>query len=431
MRVVFYSYGTRGDAQPQVVLASLLRERGYEVRVAAPENLRPFVEKAGIEYAPLFGSSQEILESEAGRRWLSAGNVRAFMKALAEINARINPRVFASAAEAARDADAIVGGTLAEDLAYSLAQHRRVPYVVAQTIPFETTRAYPSPVVTTAQLPGFLNRLTYALFRRVAWPVNRDTLNPFRASLGLAPLPTTILTRAADFAHPVLQLWSEHVLPPPGDAASTQTTTGFIRMPAAVRERLGEATPPPGLATWLASGPAPVYLGFGSMPVLDPVAMVKEALAVAETLDLRLVLSAGWTELGDVQALAGARAIFIRNVDHAWLLPQCVAAVHHGGAGTTAASVEAGVPTVVCSVFADQPFWGARVTRLGVGAHVPFAKLDRTTLLAALRTVLTPEVRQRAAALGARLRAEDGAGTAADHLVRQLAPYAQSVKAAG
>lgn len=431
MRVVFFSYGTRGDAQPQVVLASMLRERGYEVRVAAPENLRGFVEGAGVEYAPLFGSSQEILESEEGRKWLSSGNVRAFMKAIGKINARINPDVFRTALAAAEGADAIVGGTLMEDAAYTLAQKLNVPFVLAHTIPFETTGEYPSPLVTTARIPfAFLNRFTYALFRKLAWDVNRSTMNPFRESLGLQPLATTILAGAHEHGAPVLQLWSEQVLPRPADAASNLTTTGFVRMPPSVRQRLGEATPPAPLVEWLARGKPPVYLGFGSMPVLDPAAMAQEVLAVARELDVRVVLSAGWTDLSQVQSLAGDQLFFLRTVDHSWLLPQCVAAVHHGGAGTTAASLEAGVPTVVCSVFADQPFWGARVTRLGVGAHVPFAKLNRKTLAAALRTVLQDEVRRNASALGERLRAEDGTKAAVDALVQRIGAGTRGVAAA-
>lgn len=422
MRVVFYSNGTRGDAQPQVVLASVLRERGYEVRVAAPENLRAFVEGAGVEYAPLACNSQEILESESGRRWLSSGNVRAFMKEIGEISARINPGVFASAALAAEGADAIVGGTLCEDLAFTLAQKRRLPFLLAHTIPFEATGEYPSPFVTTARLPfAFLNRLTFKLFRKLSWDTNRSTLNPYRESLGLEPRTTTLLAGAHEHDIPVLQLWSEHVLPRPADAAPQIENTGYIRMTATVRQHLGEAQPPDTLVEWLGRGPAPVYLGFGSMPVLDPLAMTKDVLAVADELDLRIVLSAGWTDLGAVQPLANERIVFIRSVDHGWLLPQCAAAVHHGGAGTTAASLEAGVPTVVCSVFADQPFWGARVTRLGVGAHVPFAKLNRRMLAEALRTAGRDDVRRRAAALGERLRAEDGTAAAADAIARHFA----------
>jgi sterol 3beta-glucosyltransferase len=427
MRIVFFSYGTRGDVQPQVVLASALRERGHQVRVGAPENLRGFVEAAGVEYAPLYGNSQEILESETGRRWLSSGNVRAFMKAAAEIGARIIPEICRNAADATRDADAIVGGTLIEDLSFTLAEKRGVPFLLGHTIPFERTGEYPSPIVTTARLPfAFLNRWTYSLYRKLAWPVNRDLLNPYRQSIGLAPLASTIVTGAGERDYPVLQLWSEHVLPRPADAAPNIRTTGYTRLPPPLRQRLGEATPPAGLVDWLAAGPPPVYLGFGSMPVLDPPAMARQVLAVAEELRVRVILSAGWTDLGAVQHLAGERAFLLRAVDHSWLLPQCAAAVHHGGQGTTAASLEAGVPTVVCSVFADQPFWGARVARMGVGAHVPFARLDQRTLAAALRSSLRDDVRQRAAALGAKLRAEDGTARAVEAMVALLgAPQRQ------
>ncbi len=423
MRIAFLSYGTRGDAQPQVVLASALSARGYRVRVAAPENLRRLVEDAGIEYAPLFGNSQEILESEAGRRWLSSGNVRAFMKEIGAISAKINPQIFESAVRATSDADAIVGGTLAEDLSFTLAQKRDVPFVLAHTIPFEVTGEYACPLVTTARLPfGFLNRLTYGLFRKLGWEVNRSTLNPFRESLGLAPLPTTILGGAHEHVDTILQLWSAHVVPHPADAAPARTTTGYVRMTPETRERLGEATPPAAFVDWLGRGPAPVYLGFGSMPVLDPEGMANAALAVATELDLRIVLSAGWTSSSAVERLANERAFFLRSVDHSWLLRRCVAAVHHGGAGTTAASLEAGIPTLICSVFADQPFWGARVSRLGVGAHVPFAKLDRRTLAGALRDILTEDVRTRAANLGEKLRAEDGTTAAVEAIVKKLGP---------
>lgn len=439
MRVVFFSYGTRGDAQPQVVLASTLQERGYQVRVCAPENLRAFVEASGIEYAPLFGNSQEILESEDGRRWLRSGNVRAFMKAAAEIVTLVNPEVFKGALAAVQDADAIVGGTLAENLAFTLAEHKKLPLVLGHTIPYETTGAYPSPLVTRARLPlSSLNRLTHALFRKLAWGIHRDTLNPFRVSLGLAPLSSTIVgaahTRRAAAAAPggerVLQLWSEHVLPHPADAAPHVATTGYLRVPPALRERLGEAKPPPTLVDWLARGKPPVYFGFGSMPVLDPRAMAQQVLDVATALDVRVVLSAGWTRTADMRSLTGDRLRVIDAVDHGWLLPQCAAAVHHGGAGTTAASLEAGAPTLVCSVFADQPFWGERVARLGVGAHVPFAKLSPESLADGLRAVLGDDVRARAASLAARLRGEDGVATAVAAIVARIGAPRSSTLAA-
>lgn len=421
MRVVFYSYGTRGDAQPQVALAAGLALHGIDVRVAAPENLRSFVERAGVEYAPLHGNSQEIMESESGQKWLRSGNVRAFMSEAAKLCEKIDPDVFRMGLDAARDADAIVGGTLAEDLAFTLAEHRKIPFAFGHTIPFETTGAYPNPCVTPNPLPfAALNRFTYWLFRKLATGVHAKSLATFRRDLGLPPLPTTVVSRAAELGVPALQLWSEHLVPHPADAAPGAVTTGFLRMPPSVRARLGEAAPPASLTSWIDAGPPPVYVGFGSMPLPTLSEFAADLRAIAEELGIRIALSGGWNDVAAVQHLAGDALQFIEPVDHGWLFPRCAAVVHHGGAGTTAAGLEAGVPTVICSFFADQPFWGARVEKLGVGAHLPIVKLTRPRLTDAVRRVLTDDVRGKAKALGEKLRAEDGNARAVAALVRML-----------
>jgi sterol 3beta-glucosyltransferase len=417
MRFVFFSYGTRGDAQPQVALAAGLRERGFEARVAAPENLRSFVERAGIEYAPLHGNSQTILESEEGQRWLRSGNVRAFMGSVAKIAREIDPHVFASGLEAARGADVIVGGTLIEELSVTLAEHLRVPFTFAHTIPAEPTGEYPNPLVATSKLPfAFLNRATYALFRQLAFPIHRDAINVFRRELGLPPQTAIALGRARQLGLPALQLWSRHLVPHPADADAQAVTTGSIRVPAAVRARLGEATPPPELAAWLDAGPAPVYVGFGSMPMPTLEAFSRDVLALAESLDLRFIVCGGWNDTEAVSALAGPRVHFVRSVDHSWLFPRCLVVVHHGGAGTTFAAAESGVPSVICSFFADQPFWGSRIAALGTGAHVPFVKLNQRTLRSALQRALDEDTRRKAAELGRKLRDEDGNARALDAL---------------
>jgi len=419
MRVVFFSYGTRGDAQPQVALAAGLQERGFETRVAAPENLRGFVERSGVAYAPLHGNSQAILESPEGQRWLRSGNVREFTNSVARINRELDPHIFASGLDAARGADLIVGGTLIEELSVTLAEHLRVPFTFAHTIPLEPTGAFPCPLVTTANLPfAFLNRATWGLFRRLVFPLHRDAINVFRRQLGLPPQVATAVGGARELGVPVLQLWSRHLVPHAADADARAVTTGSIRLPAAVRARLGEAVPPPDLLTWLAEGPPPVYVGFGSMPMPTLESFGRDVLSLAEELDLRFLVCGGWNDTDAVHQLAGPRMQIVRSVDHGWIFPRCAVVVHHGGAGTTFAAAEAGVPSVVCSFFADQPFWGSRVAALGAGAHVPFASLTRSTLRSALRRALREETRSRAAALGRQLRAEDGNARALDALER-------------
>jgi sterol 3beta-glucosyltransferase len=421
MRVVFFSYGTRGDAQPQVALAAGLEQHGFKTRIAAPENLRGFIERAGIDYSPLYGNSQEIMESESGKRWLESGNVAAFMKEAAAISARIDPDVFRCGIEAARDADAIIGGTLAEDLAFTLAEHRRVPFAFAHTIPMETTGDYANPFVTQRNLSfRSLNRATFALFRLLTGRMHAKTLREFRRTLGLRPRSGTVLSRAADLGVPALQLWSPHLLPHQSDAGPKTITTGFLRLPQAVRDRLGEKAPPEDLVRWLDAGPPPVYIGFGSMPVPSLTQFAQDILEIGRSLKVRFALAPGWNDVEAVRHLQCDGLHLVPPVDHGWLFPRCLAAVHHGGAGTTAASLEAGIPTVICSFFADQPFWGARVEHLGVGAHLPRTKMTRDSLEAAIHRALTGGVRRQAQEIGTKLRSEDGNARAVEALLDML-----------
>ncbi len=420
MRIAFFSYGTRGDVQPHLGLAASLVEQGHSVVVCAPENLRRFVESAGLPYAPLQGNSQEILDSEEGKRMLSEGDIRSFLKAMGEMGPKIWPPVFRDMLQAAQGADLIVGTTFCEDSAPTIAEHLKLPYILIRTMPIDRTSDLPHPLVTAARLPRFLNSVTHWLFDKMYWASLQHLLNPFRASLGLPPRQHTVAFETPTNGGPVIELFSEHVVQRRSDKPSHVVTAGYQRLPASVRAKMGESAPPAGLEAWLANGPPPIYLGFGSMPVRDPVAHTRMALGAAKELGMRVILAAGWTDLSAVHDQQSDQVFFVKTVDHGWLFPKCAAVVHHGGAGTAAASLESGVPTVICSVFADQPYWGSRVVRLGVGAHVPYAKLDQARLTKALRVALQDETKKRASALGEKLRAEDGNAAALREFAKHL-----------
>jgi sterol 3beta-glucosyltransferase len=179
---------------------------------------------------------------------------------------------------------------------------------------------------------------------------------------------------------------------------------------------------------FLDAGPPPVFVGFGSMPTPDPVGLVRDVVGVLARAGQRVVFSAGLAGLSvdpltGLRTLSGGRAevIGIGPAPHEVLFHRCAVVVHHGGAGTTAAAVRAGVPQVVVPHAADQPYWGRRMADLGV-AGPPIARKDLTParLAAALEVALSPGARSAAYALGGRVRAEDGAGDAArlidDHL---------------
>jgi UDP:flavonoid glycosyltransferase YjiC (YdhE family) len=206
---------------------------------------------------------------------------------------------------------------------------------------------------------------------------------------------------------PVLYGFSPSVLPPPPDWSSEVHVTGywFLDPPE-------DWTPPSRLVAFLEAGPPPLYIGFGSMGSRDPQKtsqLVLEALAPAKQ---RAVILSGWggLETADLPA----HAIAVDSVPFSWLFPRCAAVVHHGGAGTTAAGLRAGVPSVVIPFFGDQPFWGRHVAELGVGpAPIPRRKLTAERLARTIEIAVGDAgMRRRAAELGTAIRAEDGVAQA-------------------
>jgi UDP:flavonoid glycosyltransferase YjiC (YdhE family) len=134
----------------------------------------------------------------------------------------------------------------------------------------------------------------------------------------------------------------------------------------------------------------------------------------------RAILLSGWAGLGGT---ALPSCIFRMDAaPHAWLFPRTKAVVHHGGAGTTAASLRAGIPTIIVPHLADQVFWGKRVESLGVGPRaIPREKLTADRLAGAIRTAITDtRMKQRAADLGARIRAEAGIARAMELIERHF-----------
>jgi UDP:flavonoid glycosyltransferase YjiC (YdhE family) len=152
----------------------------------------------------------------------------------------------------------------------------------------------------------------------------------------------------------------------------------------------------------------PVCIGFGSMSQRDPAATTRLVLDAVKRSGQRAILVAGWGGLG---ANDLPDTIFqIDSIPHAWLYPRCAAVVHHGGAGTTAAGLRAGVPSLIVPFHGDQFFWAKRVQEMGVGpAPVPRTRLTAERLANAIQAAVgDKKIAEAAEALGARIRGEDG-----------------------
>ncbi|POM26026.1 L-noviosyl transferase [Actinomadura rubteroloni] len=399
--IVIFAAGSRGDIQPCAALGRALRARGDTVRLVASARYAPLAHAAGLELAPLTADPTEILDSDAGQELLAGGrNPIRFLGGFRRILGPLAERLLTECRDACKGADLLLGPTLGM-LPANLGEHLGIPWALIHFQPSRATGAFPHPFVPQAgRLGPWANRASFAAVDQIAWQLSRPFINPWRRdALGLAPLPLRGMAR--DDARPVLACFSDAVVPRPADWPANVHLTGYWFLDEPAYE------PPADLAAFLAAGPPPVYAGFGSMVAKDPELTdltVRTALRVA---GLRGIVQ-GDPATSDDDVLA------VRDVPHAWLFPRTAAVVHHGGAGTTAAGLRAGVPTIVCPFFGDQPYWGERVAALGAGPDpLPFRALTVPGLAARLRRATTDaSIGERAEALGTRLRAEDGVARA-------------------
>lgn len=411
MRIAIIALGTRGDVQPYVALGRGLRQAGHTVRLVTHQNYQALVEGHGLEFRPVHGDVQAVAESEAMRAALETGNFIAITRQTARQAQLAAVQWATDGLAACRGVDLIIAGVGGLFLALALAEKLDVPLLPAYLLPFTPTGAFPS-VLLPAALPGLsiINRASHHLVRQTMWQGFRSADRLMRESaLGLpaapffGPFATERLRRA-----PVLYGFSPTVIPGSDDWGATTHVTGYWFLDAE-----SNWTPPPALEAFLQNGSPPVYIGFGSMTNRRPRETTDLVLQALARGGQRAVLLSGWDGLRGVDLPASV--FMIDAVPHNWLFARVAAVVHHGGAGTTAAGLRAGVPSVLIPFFGDQSFWAARVRALGVGpAAIPRRKLTAEGLAQAIRQAVSDEsMRRRAAEVGALIRAEDGVGRAA------------------
>lgn len=405
MRVAVLTLGSRGDAEPLVALGTGLLRRGHEVVIATHAEFAELVHGGGLEFAELGGNPREVAASPEGQRMLTTRNP---LLLPSRVRALVGPRldeVLPAAQQACAGADVVVFTTLAQ-IGPTVADLLGVPAVAAHLQPAVPTAAMPAAGLPSLRPPPpALNRTTWRMTESLTWRAFRPVLSRQRSRLGLPPLPRAVPSRWPDGRRPpVLHGFSPTVVPRPPDWPGDVHVTGYW-----FREPDPAWSPAPELAAFLAAGPPPVFLGFGSMPDADPTGLVAALVGGARRAGQRMVLQTGWSGLRH----DGEGVLTIDDVPHGWLFPRVSAVVHHGGAGTTAAALRAGKPAVVVPLFADQFFWARRVAALGAGPEgIAREHLTDVRLAEALRAALAPTARATAARVGARLAEEDGIGAA-------------------
>lgn len=425
MRIALLTAGSRGDVQPYLALARALGRAGHGCTVVAPRVFATLANEYGVAFHaagaddwPTPDRLQQMARSGEFGAKSGRGNL-SFIKSVIELFARHMTRYTAEALPACEGADAIGYAALTSFAATSIAEKLGIRYFAAMLQAAFPTRELPSPLFPPGPswIPGY-NRLSHWAAERLLWRVSGESALRLRKEvLGLPPYQGWIFDLLRKAAPPVLVGVSPTVLPRPRDWAPYLHMTGywFLDEPAGW-------TPPRALADFVASGPAPVCVGFGSMPSADPAEDVRTIVTALERAGQRGIVFSGWAGLRDHARALPSTVLALDAAPHAWVFPRAAAVVHHGGAGTTGAAFRAGIPQVVVPVGTDQPFWAHCVARLGAGpAPIPRKRLTAERLAAAIsRAVGDDGIRARARDVGERVRAEDGATRAVEILERAL-----------
>ena len=410
MRFSIHTLGTRGDIQPYLALSRGLKARGHEVLIVAPAQVAEMAAAEGVAFAPLPAEFLELLETAEAKKAIgsSGAGFGAGFKLLRyyrEIGRKLLDAEWDAARMFAPEAILFHPKALG---APHIAAKLGIPLFLASPLPgFSYTSAFPTPILPFGSL-GPLNRVSHALMIHGGRILFAKTIRAWRAeALGASARGKTAPLSGTLYGY------SPHVLPKPKDWGADVAVTGywFLDTP--------DWKPDAELADFLAAGDPPIYIGFGSMPGIDPQRLASLVVDGLKRAGKRGLLATAGGALGQIEPSRHIHVI--SGAPHDRLLPLMHATLHHGGAGTTGAALRSGNPTAICPFLGDQPFWARRVVALGVGPK-PLVKDAMTAedLASAFLAMDDVGMRARAAEIGTAIRAENGVAAAIDFIERKL-----------
>ncbi|KAM0496662.1 hypothetical protein ACHAP8_007240 [Fusarium lateritium] len=428
MKITCLTIGSRGDVQPYIALCRGLLAEGHKPRIATHGEFQGWIESHGIEFARVEGDPGELM-----RLCIENGTFTwAFLR---EANSTFRgwlDDLLDSAYTACEGSELLIESPSAM-AGIHIAEKLGIPYFRAFTMPWTRTRAYPHAfIMPEHKMGGAYNYMTYVMFDNIFWKATAYQVNRWRnKTMGL---PSTSLEKMQPNKVPFLYNFSPSVVAPPLDFSDWIRVTGYWFL-----NEGGDWEPPQDLQDFIAKarvdGKKIVYVGFGSIIVKDPAKMTKEVIDAVLKADVRCILSKGWSDRispkddpskpRPEEPVMPAEIHVIKSAPHDWLFSQIDAAAHHGGSGTTGASLRAGIPTIINPFFGDQFFFATRVEDLGVGVWV--RKWGTNSFGRALWEVTRNErMIVKARVLGEQIRSESGVDNAIQCIYRDL-EYAKSL----
>ena len=398
MKFVLAFYGTRGDVEPGVAVGRELLRRGHDVRMAVPPDLIGFAESAGLEAVAFGPDTQAWLEVTRNfwarffrNFWRVQEVIKLFresrepgMQSWAEMSTMLTSLV--------EGADLLLTGLSYQELAANVAEYQGIPLATLHWLPIRVNGHI------VPFLPAPLIRSAMTVYEWLVWRGVKKVDDVQRRELGLPKATGPAPRRIAERGSLEIQAYDEVCFPGlavewakwDGQRPFVGTLTMELRTDADAE-----------VGSWIAAGKPPIFFGFGSIPVESPADAIAMIGAACAQLGERALVGAGWSDFSDVPHFDHVKVVGTMN--YAAIFPACRALVHHGGAGTTAAGLRAGVPALILWMADVQFMWGAALKRLKVGTARRFSTTTEKSLVADLRRILTPQYAARAREIGARM----------------------------
>ena len=416
MRFVLASYGGRGDVEPAVVVGRELLQRGHEVCMVVPPNLVGFTETAGLEAVAYGLDSRPILDLQRkywrcyfGTPWRFK-ELNSMARETEKFATQCWGEMTATLTSVAERADLILTGLIFEQPAANVAEYHDIPLA---TLHFFPVRAHGQ---LLPFVPSPLSRTVMTVNEWLVWRGTREEEDAQRRELGLNRATGPAPRRIAERGSLEIQAYDEVYFPRlASDWAKWDGRRPFVgalamELPTAADQEV---------MSWIAAGTPPICFGFGSVPVESPADTIGMIAAACAQLGERALVCSGGTDFSDVPHFEHVKVVGV--VNYATIFPTCRAVVHHGGAGTLAACLRAGVPQLILWTLPDQPFFAAQLKRLKVGRGRRFSTTTQKSLVTDLRRILTQQYLASARQIATRITEPAKSAVAAADLVEDFA----------
>jgi UDP:flavonoid glycosyltransferase YjiC (YdhE family) len=408
MKFVLAFYGTRGDVEPGVALGRELLRRGHDVYIAVPPDLVAFAESVGltaIAYGPdtaAWLSATRDFWKRLFRNFWKVRELKELLRESREPGTQSWGAMSTTLTTLTDGADVLLTGMSYQELAANVAEYQGIPLATLLWLPIRVNGHIvpflPAPVIRSAM----------TVYEWLVWRGVKKVEDAQRRELGLpkatSPAPQRITERGSleiqaydDVFFPGLtEEWAKW------DDQRPFVGTLTMELPTAADDEV---------ASWIAVGTPPIFFGFGSIPVESPAEAIAMIGTACAQLGERALVGAGWSDFSNIPHFDHVKVV--GAINYAAIFPACRALVHHGGAGTTAAGLRAGVPTLILWMADVQFIWGAALKRLKVGTARRFSTTNEKSLVIDLRRILAPEYAARARQIATRMNQPAESVTAA------------------